>query len=136
MNEIHTMKSYKKEVSKLIKEEYPYIICHYEAGERAHSAMLMVEDGHGFVRLTWYPNEHWAYISDLSLDEEYRGKGFGDALMDLVEDIAIVCEFTYLRLEVRKNSWMHRWYERLGYRYFSKCEDERYVLLQQKLNNK
>lgn len=56
------------------------------------------------------------YIANLFVDVNMRDKGIGSQLLSLIEDIADQMNIKKLVLFVEKNTWMQKWYNRLGYK--------------------
>lgn len=72
--------------------------------------------------------EH-AYVTDLYVDEEHRGAGIGEQLMEGAELHARSCGATRLKVGVLSaNTRAHRFYERMGFR-------DNEVVLEKRLDN-
>lgn len=56
------------------------------------------------------------YIANLYVDTNVRNKGIGTLIMQICESIAIQLKASKQILFVQKNSWMQKWYSRLGYK--------------------
>lgn len=56
------------------------------------------------------------YIANLSVDANMRNKGIGTQLLSIAEDIADQINIKTIILFVEKNTWMQKWYNRLGYK--------------------
>lgn len=92
------------------------LISHYTYPDWGREIMLMEQCGYAFARIYMYKNDDTAYIESLSVNVEVRHKGFGSQLMKQIEQIAFnTLGVSILGLCVDEESWMHGWYERLGY---------------------
>ena len=68
------------------------------------------------VKLTIYSDvDTVGFISSLFVDEDYRCKKNGTLLLFVCEAIAKTLNLKILSLYVEKDSFMHRWYNRLGF---------------------
>jgi predicted GNAT family acetyltransferase len=67
------------------------------------------------------------YLSNVFVSEENRGQGYGNTILNIVDDIAKGMGATTICLTVKKGSFAHQWYERHGYEDFCDNEDEGYV---------
>ena len=56
-----------------------------------------------------------AFISTLIIDEEHRGDGHGNELLEHAEKEARAWNCNAISLEVEWKSWKRDWYERKGY---------------------
>lgn len=102
---------------------------------------LNIMDYHTFVRVYFYDdnledkNIHHFYISDLSVEEGFRREGRATNMLNHIEAIAKQCKITELYLKVDKDSWMHEWYLRRGFRDYT-LDEENYIWLQKLLETK
>ena len=102
---------------------------------------LNIMDYHTFVRVYFYDdnledkNIHHFYISDLSVEEGFRREGRATNILNHIEAIAKQCKITELYLKVDKDSWMHEWYLRRGFRDYT-LDEENYIWLQKLLETK
>lgn len=87
--------------------------------------MMIIEDEKeaiGFANLMTIFSV-WAYgealiLDDLFLSEEYRGKGFGRSVMQLIENYAKKNGYKRLQLQSEfSNPNAHEFYTKLGYKY-------------------
>lgn len=92
-------------------------IRHESYPEWGHSIYIMESSGFGFVRVYYYYCNYcpFMYLDMLSVDNSHRNMGLGQALLDDAEQIAYNYNVSEIRLFVKKDSWMHDWYERNGY---------------------
>lgn len=82
--------------------------------KRGHSVMLKTDKGR--VTVYWYDDDdETVYISNLKVDKKSRKKGVGTDLMNMAENTAFDLGANTIYIWARKSSWMHDWYERLGY---------------------
>lgn len=87
---------------------------------------FMEVNGKCYSRAYTFQNDKGAiYLSDLSVSEGYRNNGLGLEMQLKREDLGreLGCKYSYLF--VRKGSWMRKWYDRRGYKYFCKKEDDK-----------
>lgn len=68
------------------------------------------------VLYTYKDNPEILYIANLSVDANMRNKGIGTQLLSIAEDIADQINIKTIILFVEKNTWMQKWYNRLGYK--------------------
>lgn len=68
------------------------------------------------IRLYWENNDDAVYISDLHVDERCRNEGYASELMLIAEDITKNKKFKMLLLTADSNSWMYKWYKKLGFK--------------------
>jgi GNAT superfamily N-acetyltransferase len=64
------------------------------------------------------------YLSNVFVKKERRGQGYGNAILDTVDNIAKGMGATAICLTVKKDSFAHQWYERHGYEYLSDNNDK------------
>lgn len=91
---------------------------------RMESVYVMSTSGHIFFRLTAYHNwldDRQIFLSDFSIDEEFRGKGEGDRTLDKIIEVCKELGGEELSLKAKEDSWVEKWYERKGFRH---CEYE------------
>lgn len=63
------------------------------------------------------------YLSSVHVKPEFREQGIGNSILDKAEkDVIEFYKADTLALKCHKESWMHKWYERHGYK--DMCEDE------------
>ena len=55
------------------------------------------------------------YLSNVFVSEEYRGKGYGNLILDAADKVAKEMGAKTIGLKVMKGSFAHQWYERHGY---------------------
>ena len=83
---------------------------------------------------TYDDDKKTIFLSDLNVKDSYRNKGLGLKLQIYREKIGIELGYKYSILCVKKGSWMRKWYDRRGYKYYAKHEDDKqYVWLRKKL---
>ncbi len=56
------------------------------------------------------------YLFNVFVDEKKRGMGLGNTILDMAEDIVKKANGNKIRLEVKKDSFVHDWYKRHGYK--------------------
>lgn len=63
-------------------------------------------------------------MSDLFVIESSRKLGLGNWLVSKCEEISRQNNAKFISLSVKKDSWIHLWYNKLGYEdYFSNSDD-------------
>lgn len=118
------------------KEEY---IGHVGSFFDREVFFIMNKNGNSFVSLyTFYDTSKKEYediyISYLSVHSYSRKKGLGTEIIKLCEKIATELNTKFLYLAVIKDSWMQKWYEKLGFEYDCECDLENHIWLKKKLN--
>lgn len=68
------------------------------------------------VLYTYNDNPEILYIANLSVDANMRNKGIGTQLLSIAEDVADQMSIKTIILFVEKNTWMQKWYNKLGYK--------------------
>lgn len=63
----------------------------------------------------YYDDWSTCYLANLLVDMNHRNKGIGLKMIETQEKVAKLCKIKNLTLMVEKDSWIHDWYERLGY---------------------
>lgn len=91
-------------------------IFHVADWEKDTSVYIMKKDGSSMIRLYWENNDDAVYISDLHVDERCRNKGYASDLMLIAEEIAKNKKCKMLLLTADSNSWMYKWYKKLGFK--------------------
>lgn len=79
-----------------------------------------------FALYTYNDDNETIYLSNLFVNESLRKNGYGDRIIEWVFDYAKSRSFKTIILNVVKNSWMEKWYERKGFEYLEDCEDDGY----------
>ena len=64
------------------------------------------------------------YFSNLFVNEDQRGNGTGNRILKQVDEIAKEKGVSTICLRVKKDSFVHRWYERNGYIYIEDDQEE------------
>ena len=64
------------------------------------------------------------YFSNLYVDEKYRNKGIGSKILNFVFNYAKKNGYRDIILNVIKDSWMQKWYERNGFEYIEDADGE------------
>ena len=63
------------------------------------------------------------YLSNVYVSEEDRGKGFGNQILQMAENIAKKMNCNEMFLLTKINSFAHKWYKRHGYTDFEKTKN-------------
>ena len=89
---------------------------------------------HAFCRMTYSKKcENVIWISSLTVDIDHRKQGEGKLVMALAEASAKNNNIPYISLQVQADSWMKKWYERLGYVVVAEGYEENMVIMTKKL---
>lgn len=62
------------------------------------------------------------HLSEMNVIEEYRKRGIALQLQEAREKLAKELEGDYIRIWVNKDSWMEKWYERRGYKFYAEMD--------------
>lgn len=94
--------------------------------------LIMTSSGEGICSVSIDENiRSCACIYNLSVEEKYRKKGYGNRLLKEAESVAQMLGASIVSLAAKKGSFMHNWYQRRGYEpLFS---DSEYVTLYKKI---
>lgn len=105
---------------------------------RGKSIWIMHEHGFSFIRLYWYmDDENVIYLSEFTVEESQRRKGYGRDLLQFAEEKARELNCSKILLQVERDSWIHKWYMRCGYvRCFSNDENNDNLIWLCKYRNK
>lgn len=99
------------------KKEAGKFISHSSLAPWGGSILIMEKHGKAFGRLYWFDDDKTTvYLDWLSVDEDSRRKGLGTALQEMREEIGKNMGATSSCLWVRRDTWMHDWYLRRGYK--------------------
>lgn len=123
--------------SAIITSEHHYdFITHISEADFGYSLYLMESEGHAFARIYWYNNDCDSLcISDLHVSDYMRKTRYGSDLMKIFEFFGKEFSFNDLNLLVKKDSWVHDWYLRLGYADTVDCEDNKELVWMKKSIN-
>ena len=112
-------------------------ISHLSTDTLYFSILIMEKTGKAFARLYCYHDDlNTVYLDSLSVDDNERKSGIGTELQAIREKIGIYLGATESYLFVVKNTWMHEWYKRRGYKDFKAHEDENMVWMMKNLTVK
>lgn len=101
-------------------------VAHYSRWSDWDIVHIMSNDGNAFANV-WRDADNFATISDLHVNEQYRGRGYGKAMLGQCENIAHkVFQHTKIKLESSKS--LAKWYVKQGY-VIDKIEDETCTLI-------
>ena len=99
-------------------------VSHTASQDWGHSRVTVESDGQGSIRLYQYNDDlSTVYVCDLHVSEFERRKGVGMALLKNSENYGRAIGAAKIRLWVKKDSWMHNWYLRLGYSFLDDNAD-------------
>ena len=111
---------------------------HYNKQGEMESVFVMSTSGHLFFRLTKYGDwsegeEREIYLSDFSVEEQFRGLGEGNKSLDKIIEVCKELGADKLLLGVEEvDSWVSEWYKRKGYKvdtYYEDCDDQLFLNL-------
>ena len=104
----------------------------YHHGE--DSTLIMTTGGEGICSVSIDANiNSCACIYNLSVEEKYRRKGYGNRLLEEAENVAQRMGASVVSLAAKKGSFMFDWYQRSGYKpLFS---DSEYVTLYKEIKS-
>lgn len=92
-------------------------IKHYNEWDNTLSYMIMHNEGKSMFQVYQYDDDDKTiYLSDVSVSPAYRKKGYGNAILAIVDDIATQVGANKIMLWVEKKSWMYEWYTSKGYK--------------------
>lgn len=81
------------------------------------SLLIMELSGCAFARLYWFHDDSTvAYLDWLSVRKDMRNRGIATQLQEMREEMARKLGVETVMLWVKKNTWMHKWYQRRGYK--------------------
>jgi len=69
------------------------------------------------------PNNMW--IEELYVENNFRNKGFAKNIMMLIPSIANIFKCNFLSLFVKKDTWINKWYNNLGYMNYTICDSDK-----------
>ena len=92
-----------------------------------------------------FPNYHFAlyiyddddetiYLSNVKVDAEARGKGFGNKILEIAEREARKRNVSIICLKCLITSWVHNWYKKHGFEDLSLDVDEDYIWMKKELD--
>ena len=113
--------------------EYEFI-SHRMYGDQQLSIVIVESKGKAHIRLFQdYENCRRVYFEGLSVEEPHRKLKLGSEILKIAETAARILLAKEFFLSVEEDSWVHDWYRRIGYSYFSKHEEEGLIWMIKKL---
>jgi len=110
------------------------VIVHNDNRADSNFINLMDEKGLAYSRGYYFHDDKKIfYLDQLSVYVSHRNKGYGLKMQLLREEIAKNLGFKYTMLWVVKGTWMRKWYERRGYKYYSQHKKYNAVWLKRKI---
>lgn len=107
---------------------------HYFDASWGGSIMIMGKNGKSFARVYWFHDEEKIiYLDWLSVEESARRQGIGTELQEIREKIGIFLGAKESWLWVVKDTWMHDWYRRRGYKDKKKYDGEENAIWMKKV---
>lgn len=73
------------------------------------------------------------YLSNVFVNEDCRGRGFGNNILQKAAEEARATGGSYLRLKCLSTSWMHVWYKKHGFSDLCADKDESYFWMEKKI---
>lgn len=111
-------------------------ITHFKSDSWGDQIVIMEKRGKAFARIYWYhDDDSTVYLDSLSVDISARKQGIGTELQQLRERMGLLMGASKACLWVKRNTWMHAWYERRGYEYLNEHEEENAIWMQKLIGN-
>jgi len=102
----------------------PKFTCHISDSDWGGSVLIMEKSGKAFARTYWFNDDTTTiYFDWLSVDESERGNGIATQLLNAHIEVAKKFELK-TTLWVKKDTWVHEWYIRKGYKDYKDCEND------------
>ena len=79
------------------------------------SILIIAEDFHSVINISYYTNEDEAYLGTLHVDKEFRNSGRGKEIFEYAIAWCKEHEFRSVYLWCYKTSWVCKWYKRIGF---------------------
>lgn len=99
-------------------------ICHYSNNSWGDEVLIMEKSGLAFARAYWFnDDEKSIYLNWLSVSESARKQGIGTELQIIREEIGRKIGASCAYLQVEKDTWMHNWYKRRGYKDYKRDDN-------------
>jgi len=89
---------------------------HTDMGIKYCNVMSTYGNAHGMIQL----DPENCYIASVSVSDKSRRQGYGRAVMQEIEHIALEHGIEYTTLMVRQGSTTQKWYRKMGYEEYSK----------------
>lgn len=93
-------------------------------------------DNYKFALYTYNDDPYVTYLSNVWVNDESRGQGIGDKLLNVAEEMAIQHNAKVICLKVLVDTWVHDWYQRQGFIDYIDDEDSNYVWMKKVLKDK
>lgn len=95
-------------------------IYHYQSTDWGEEIVMMKDDGLAMCKVYVFSDrENDLYIEGLSVDPQIRKGGIGTTLIKTCHLIAEESNRETIYLFALRDSWMYRWYARMGYIFHS-----------------
>jgi GNAT superfamily N-acetyltransferase len=109
-------------------------IFHHRLSDWGGEVLVMESAGKAFARTYWFNDDKKSiYFDMLSVCPENRKNGIATELIKMHEEMGKKSEVTASYLAVVKDSWMRRWYKRLGYKYHKRHADKNLIWMEKLL---
>ena len=100
-------------------------IFHQFKSDWGDSILIMEKEGKAFARIYCFNDDNTTiYLDWLSVNEDARRQGIGTELQEIREKMGINFGAQISCLWVDKDSWMHEWYQRRGYKDWKLNKDQ------------
>lgn len=100
-------------------------IPHYTPEDLGGTISVMEKTGKCFGRVYWLNSDPGTiYMDDLSVSADTRQKGLGQEMIEMGEKMAKALGGETVALWVRKDYWVRKWYQRIGYQDWKEHEDQ------------
>jgi N-acetylglutamate synthase-like GNAT family acetyltransferase len=86
-----------------------------------------------FALYAYNDDKDTMYLSNVNVEQSERGGGLGNRILELADSEAKKYGYSVISLKVLKNSWVHDWYAKYGYKDFCLDDDTDYVWMRHNL---
>lgn len=119
------------DINKVINSRF---ISHFKSETWGSEILIMEREGKAFARTYWYDDDKASiYFDMLSVNSKIRRHGIGTDLLKMHEEIGKELGATASYLGVKKDSWIHDWYKRVGYKYYKEHEEENVIWMRKRI---
>jgi hypothetical protein len=100
-------------------------IAHYQGSEIDDTITVMEKHGNAIIRIHWYNDDNsTVYLYELNVNEKSKKQGIGTELLTIAENVGLNLGADKSCIWVEKDSWMYKWYKKLGYSDFKVHDKE------------
>ena len=87
-----------------------------------------------FALYIYDDDDETIYLSNVKVDAEARGKGFGNKILEIAEREARKRNVSIICLKCLITSWVHTWHKKHGFEDLSLDVDEDYIWMKKELD--